>query len=132
MESKYSFTRFKPNQKFALVLFPRFFYSHSNWKIPIKGWVENLDRSEFELFAYHTFPKRDQNTTKAAKEFDKFTQGSRSLEQWCKLIQQDKLHLLIFPEFGMDSTTVKLGCLRLAPIQITSWGHPQHKWLSNH
>ena len=113
------------DEKIRIGFVSRFFYNHSNWKIPIKGWVENLDRSQFEFFAYHTHFNRDQNTTKAAKEFDKFTQGSRPLEEWCKLIQQDKLHLLIFPEFGMDPTTLQLGCLRLAPIQITSWGHPQ-------
>ena len=114
----------QPNEKIRIGFVSRFFYDHSNWKIPIKGWLENLDRSEFEFFAYHTHFNRDQNTTKAAKEFDKFTQGSRPLEEWCKLIQQDRLHLLIFPEFGMDPTTLQLGCLRLAPIQITSWGHP--------
>jgi protein O-GlcNAc transferase len=111
-------------EKIRIGFVSRFFYDHSNWKIPIKGWVENLDRSEFEFFAYHTHFNRDRNTTTAAKEFDKFTQGSRPLEEWCKLIQEDKLHVLIFPEFGMDPMTVKLGCLRLAPIQITSWGHP--------
>ncbi len=114
----------KPNEKIRVGFVSRFFYEHSNWKIPIKGWVENLDRSEFELFAYHTNIQLDVNTTKAAKEFDKFTQGSRSLEEWCEVIQQDKLHILLFPEFGMDPMTVKLGCLRLAPVQITSWGHP--------
>jgi protein O-GlcNAc transferase len=115
----------KPNKKVRVGLISKFFYSHSNWKIPIKGWIENLDRSEFELFAYHTNSKRDHNTTRAAKEFDKFTQGSLSLEEWAELIYKDNLHILIFPEFGMDHMTVGLGCLKLAPIQITSWGHPQ-------
>lgn len=114
----------KPNEKIRIGFVSRYFYNHSNWKIPIKGWIENLNRSEFELFAYHTEGLRDQNTTRAAKEFDKFIQGSRQVEQWCELIQKDKLHVLIFPEFGMDPMTAKLGCLRLAPIQMTSWGHP--------
>ncbi|BAZ15623.1 family 2 glycosyl transferase [Calothrix sp. NIES-4071] len=112
------------NEKVRIGFVSRFFYNHSNWKIPLKGWVENLDRSEFELFGYHTNNERDQGTTSAAKAFDKFTQGSLPLERWAEIIQQDKLHILIFPEFGMDPTTVKLGCLRLAPIQMTSWGHP--------
>ncbi|NBD15478.1 MAG: tetratricopeptide repeat protein, partial [Cyanobacteria bacterium] len=116
--------KLQANEKIRVGFVSRFFYDHSNWKIPIKGWVENLNRSEFELFAYHTHFNRDQNTKRAAKEFDKFTQGSRSLEQWCNLIRQDQLHVLIFPEFGMDPMTLKLGCLRLAPIQMTSWGHP--------
>jgi protein O-GlcNAc transferase len=112
------------NEKIRIGFVSRFFYNHSNWKIPLKGWVENLDRSEFELFGYHTNNERDPGTTSAAKAFDKFTQGSLPLERWAEIIQQDKLHILIFPEFGMDPTTVKLGCLRLAPIQMTSWGHP--------
>ncbi|XZF61962.1 MAG: tetratricopeptide repeat protein [Gloeotrichia echinulata DVL01] len=118
-------TELKPNEKVRVGLVSQFFCSHSNWKIPIKGWTENLDRSEFELFAYHTSSTRDHNTTQAAKEFDKFTQGSLSLEEWCELIYKDNLHILIFPEFGMDHMTLRLGCLKLAPIQITSWGHPQ-------
>ena len=112
------------NEKIRIGFVSRFFYNHSNWKIPIKGWVENLDKSEFELLGYHTHSIRDRETVTAAKVFDKFTQGPLQLEQWCELIQLDKLHILIFPEFGMDPMTVKLGCLRLAPIQMTSWGHP--------
>jgi protein O-GlcNAc transferase len=113
------------NEKIRVGIVSRFFYNHSNWKIPIKGWVENLDRSEFELFGYHTGVTKDHSTISASKAFDKFVQGVRSIEQWCEAITEDKLHILIFPEFGMDSTTVKLGCLRLAPIQMTSWGHPE-------
>ncbi|MBG1265061.1 tetratricopeptide repeat protein [Nostoc sp. WHI] len=112
------------NQKVRVGIVSGFFYSHSNWKIPIKGWVENLDRSEFELFGYYTGVKKDNSTISATKAFDKFVQGVRSIEQWCQAITEDKLHILIFPEFGMDSMTVKLGCLKLAPIQMTSWGHP--------
>ena len=113
------------NEKIRIGFVSRFFYNHSNWKIPIKGWVENLDRSEFELFGYHTEIRRDRETVSVAKVFDKFTQEALQLEQWCELIAKDKLHILIFPEFGMDYTTVQLGCLRLAPIQMTSWGHPE-------
>jgi protein O-GlcNAc transferase len=113
------------SEKIRIGFVSRFFYNHSNWKIPIKGWVENLDKSEFELFGYHTDTTRDKETVTATKVFDKFTQGPLQLEQWCELIQKDKLHILIFPEFGMDPITVQLGCLRLAPIQMTSWGHPE-------
>jgi protein O-GlcNAc transferase len=101
-----------------------FFRDHSCWKL-IKGWVENLDRSEFELFGYHTCPIQDRETKRAAKAFDKFIQGPLVLEQWAQTIAQDKLHAIIFPEFGMETMTVCLGCLRLAPIQIASWIHPE-------
>ncbi len=112
------------NEKVRIGIISGFFYNHSNWKIPIKGWVENLDKNEFELIGYHTGITKDSSTIAAAKVFDKFVQGVRSIEQWCEAITEDKLHILIFPEFGMEPMTVKLGCLRLAPIQMTSWGHP--------
>jgi protein O-GlcNAc transferase len=112
------------NEKIRVGLVSGYFQHHSNWRIPIKGWIENLDRSEFELFGYYTNAKQDCETVKAAKYFDKFIQGPLPIEQWCEVIGQDNLQVLIFPELGMDPTTVKLGCLRLAPIQITSWGHP--------
>ncbi|MGB3755479.1 MAG: tetratricopeptide repeat protein [Rivularia sp. (in: cyanobacteria)] len=117
--------KLEQNQKIRIGIVSRFFYSHSNWKIPIKGWVENLDKSEFELFGYYTGSKKDEHTVSAANVFDKFVQGNRSIERWCQTITEDKLHILIFPEFGMDPTTINLGCLRLAPIQMTSWGHPE-------
>jgi len=44
-------------------------------------------------------------------------------------IDSDRLHVLIFPEVGMDSMTVRLASLRLAPIQCTSWGHPDSSGL---
>ena len=102
-----------------------FFRNHSNWKIPIKGWVENLNRDQFQLYGYHTSPQTDSATEQAKLAFEKFIQGPLPLSQWCETIRADDLHLLIFPEFGMDSTTIQLGCLRLAPIQMTSWGHPE-------
>ncbi len=112
------------NEKIRVGFVSGFFRNHSNWKIPIQGWIENLDRNKFELFGYHTDVIQDRFTARAAQAFVKFIQGPLSVEKWCEAIAQDQLHILIFPELGMNPITVKLACLRLAPIQMTSWGHP--------
>jgi predicted O-linked N-acetylglucosamine transferase (SPINDLY family)/glycosyltransferase involved in cell wall biosynthesis len=114
----------EPNEKIRVGVFSGYFHNHSVWKIPVKGWVQNLDRSKFELFGYYTDTKRDRETVIAQRAFDKFIQASLPVENWCETIEKEKLHVLIFPEFGMNPISVQLGCLRLAPIQITSWGHP--------
>ncbi|MEN9566628.1 MAG: hypothetical protein RLZZ69_1824, partial [Cyanobacteriota bacterium] len=114
----------KASQKIRVGVVSGFFCRHSVWKIPVQGWLENIDRSEFELFGYHTGSISDRETAKAAKTFDRFEHHHFSLSQWAERIISDDLQILIFPEFGMNSMTVKLGCLRLAPVQITSWGHP--------
>ncbi|MEO0012772.1 MAG: hypothetical protein RLZZ535_1161 [Cyanobacteriota bacterium] len=112
-------------QKIRVGFVSGFFNHHSVWKIILQGWVENLDRSEFELFAYFTGNKRDEQTARAAKSFERFEHNACSVDQWAEKIAQDNLHVLIFPEFGMDTMAVQLGCLRLAPVQIASWGHPE-------
>jgi protein O-GlcNAc transferase len=101
-----------------------FYFLHSNWKIPIKGWVENLNRNDFQLFGYYTGRTHDQQTQAARQSFHSFVEGFSSVEQWCDRISRDRLHVLIYPEIGMDPMTVRLASLRLAPVQCTSWGHP--------
>ena len=114
----------EPKQKIRLGFVSGFFHHHSVWKIPLKGWLENIDRSEFELFGYYTGTIRDRQTTLATQIFDRFTHRPYSLDRWAEKIARDNLDVLIFPEFGMNSMTIKLGSLRLAPVQMTSWGHP--------
>jgi protein O-GlcNAc transferase len=101
-----------------------YFHLHSNWKIPIKGWVENIDKRKFSLYGYYTGEKNDIATDDAKKSFTRFIKGLSSFDELCKTIKEDNLHVLIYPEIGMDPTTVKLASLRLAPIQCSSWGHP--------
>jgi predicted O-linked N-acetylglucosamine transferase (SPINDLY family) len=102
-----------------------YFHLHSNWKIPIKGWIENIDKNKFELYAYYTGQKKDIATDEAKQHFVRFTEDIYSFEDLCNIIRNDNLHVLIYPEIGMDAITVKLAALRLAPIQCVSWGHPQ-------
>ena len=40
------------------------------------------------------------------------------------MIAQTQPDVLIYPEVGMDATTVRLASLRLARVQYASWGHP--------
>jgi protein O-GlcNAc transferase len=110
----------KPAESLRVGIVSGFYFLHSNWKISIKGWVEKLDRQDFQLFGYYTGNRIDSQTETARQLFDRFTEGGGSLDQWCRRIVRDRLHVLIYPEIGMDPTTVRLASLRLAPIQCTS------------
>ena len=101
-----------------------YFYHHSVWKIPIKGWVENLNREEFRLYGYHVGDKSDEQTEIAKKSFYSFAEKLTTLEEWLKRITDDRLHILIIPEIGMDTMTTRLAAFRLAPVQCISLGHP--------
>lgn len=101
-----------------------YFYNHSIWKIPIKGWIENLDKDRFELSGYYTWKNKDIETVTARRFFNHFVEDVYSFEDLCNIIKKDNLHMLIFPEIGMDPITLKLASLRLSPVQCASWGHP--------
>ena len=101
-----------------------YFYHHSVWKIPIRGWVMNIDKQRFKLYGYYTGKIRDSETDIAKRYFVRFIEDISSFDGLCKIIREDNLHVLLYPEIGMDPTTVRLAALQLAPIQCVSWGHP--------
>jgi protein O-GlcNAc transferase len=101
-----------------------FFRHHSNWKIPIRGWLSQLNREKFQLFGYHTATDRDRQTEVAAGLCERFVQAPLPGERWRKEILSDRLHVLIYPEIGMEPVAAWLAAHRLAATQCASWGHP--------
>lgn len=97
---------------------------HSVWDIILKGFVRHLLRTQFELIIYHTGSETDGETHWAARQAECFVTGPRSPNEWIELIRADAPDVLFFPEVGMDPLSCKLAVLRLAPLQVASWGHP--------
>jgi protein O-GlcNAc transferase len=112
------------HQPIRLGIVSGFFRQHSNWKIPIKGWLKMLNRDQLRVFGYHTGVERDGETAAAAALCDIFREGPLSLEGWRSAITADAPHVLLFPEIGMDKVSAQLAGMRLARVQCTSWGHP--------
>jgi protein O-GlcNAc transferase len=101
------------------------FYAHSNWKIPLKGWMSQLDRNRFKIFGYHVGRRRDEETEVAAKLCSRFVHRALPLEAWRGEILADAPHVLIYPGLFMDELCLQLAAQRLAPAQCSSWGHPE-------
>jgi protein O-GlcNAc transferase len=114
-----------PGEKLRIGVVSGYFIGHSNWKIPISGWLSQLDRSRFHILGYHTGSETDAETTVAAALCSRFVQGPLPLDRWRQTILDDAPHVLIYPEVGMDSVAAQLAAQRLAPVQCNSWGHPQ-------
>ncbi len=115
----------RPGGKIRVGVLSAYFYRHSNWKIPIKGWLAGLDPARFELYGYHIGGRQDDETAVAAALCHRFTAEGRSVAGWAETIRADKLHVLLIPGIGMDPMTTELAALKLAPVQATSWGHPE-------
>lgn len=102
-----------------------FFHLHSNWKIPIKGWIGQLDRARFKIFGYHLGTRRDAETDAAAAMCDRFVQRPLDAAGWRREILADAPHVLIYPGLWMDNISSQLAAQRLARVQCNSWGHPE-------
>ena len=100
-------------------------YDHSVWNAIIKGWVTKLDGNKFDLSIYYLGLTNDDETRIAQTNASHFFQGARSIDDWVGLILDGGMDVLIYPEIGMDQKTLQLASLRLAPLQLASWGHPE-------
>ena len=101
-----------------------------NGAVWLLGWLRNRNQEEFEIHCYHTGPQTDEKTTEFIENSDYFNHIPGNIEKLCKKIYSDKLHILVYPELGMDSQSMLTAGLRLAPVQCVGWGHPITSGLS--
>ena len=106
-------------------------HQHSVWDAITKGIVEKLDPQNFEIHLFYLNHFEDEETKQAKKFSKSFAGGIDSLEDAVKQVSKHGLDVIIFPEIGMHQLTTQLANLRLAPIQIATWGHPETSGLSN-
>ena len=97
---------------------------HSVWVAITKGWIKHLDRSMFDIHLFHLSGREDDVTASARHMVTHFIETPRTTTEWSQAIFNADLDALIYPEIGMDTLTTQLAAQRLAPVQMTSWGHP--------
>jgi predicted O-linked N-acetylglucosamine transferase (SPINDLY family) len=96
-------------------------YSGTLW---LTGWLRYCNHKEFEIYCYYTGNDPDPITEQFRQYSTEFRHIPHNLEAVCQQIIDDKLHILVFPEIGMDAPTIQTAALRLAPVQCSAWGHP--------
>jgi len=104
--------------------------NHSVWSAITRGWFEELDPGRFVLHAFHLGVDEDEETAYAKSRAGRYERGPKGLEQWVDCIRDSEPDVLIYPEVGIDPMTVRLASLRLAPVQVSTWGHPETTGLS--
>jgi predicted O-linked N-acetylglucosamine transferase (SPINDLY family) len=99
--------------------------SHSVWHAIVRGWVEHLDPEKFEIHLFHTGEQRDAETQwAAARVNNRLHYALGDWTSWAKTISGARLDAVIYPEIGMDATSLRLASMKLARVQMAGWGHP--------
>ena len=97
---------------------------HSVWQALLRGWLQRLDRSRFEVHLFHLGSAHDAETELAAS-LATLHEGKGRWDSWARFIHAGRMDVLLYPEIGMDPATAKLAGMRLAPVQAASWGHAE-------
>ena len=114
-----------PGETIRVGIVSGFFFRHSNWKIPMKGWISQLDRSRFHVTGFYLGIIHDEQTDAAAEVCDSFVHRILDIEGWRREILSHAPHVLIYPGLLMDASSLQLAAQRLARVQCNSWGHPE-------
>jgi protein O-GlcNAc transferase len=88
------------------------------------GWLREQNKDAFSVHAYHVGAKTDSITEEIRKSSDIFRHIPDSLEEMCRAILDDKLHILVFLDVCLEPITTQLAALRLAPVQCAAWDQP--------
>jgi len=111
------------NGKIRVGYISSYLYSYSG-TLWLTGWLRYADTQKIEIYCYHTGSDTDLITEQFREYSHVFRHIPHNLEAVCQQIIDDKLHILVFPEIGMDAPTIQIAALRLAPVQCSAWGHP--------
>ena len=98
---------------------------HAVYRALTKGWLSELREYDVEVGVFHVGRIADAETEWAQHRAAFYMSGDRTLAEWVQAIGNAKPDVLIYPELGMDPTTLRLASLRLVKQQVASWGHPE-------
>jgi protein O-GlcNAc transferase len=104
-----------------ITAFPDRFLNLSAAKL-FGGWIRELDREQFEIFAYHA--TRTDSRESVLRWNIPFRQLSGEPEANAREVRADRLHVLVYLDFGIHPRMAELAALRLAPVQCVAWDTP--------
>jgi len=114
----------KNNSHIRIGFVSQYFYNHTIGKL-YQGLIQNLNRNHFEVILIHTSDTKKDSFRQTMDSFaNKVVTLPKALSSQHETLTELTLDVLFYTDIGMSPKTYFLAFSRLAPIQITSWGHP--------
>lgn len=80
--------------------------------------------AQFELGVFQLSTTEDASTAIWQQRASHYQRGNESPRYWRAQLIDYAPDIIVYLDIGMEPTTQTLACLRLAPVQMTTWGHP--------
>ena len=100
-----------------------YFRDHTIGRLNL-GRIQHLDRERFEVVVLAAHAADDPVARAFEAAADRFVRVPRAVAAARELIAAQELDVLVFTDVGMDALTSTLAHSRMAPVQMTTWGHP--------
>ena len=88
------------------------------------SWTAALVRAGFEVIAAQIGSRHDARTAEFAKAATQLVRINGDLAHIATRLRELQADVALFPEIGMDGRVIALAALRVAPVQVSAWGHP--------
>jgi len=99
-----------------------FFHLHSVGRTTY-GLIRDLPRTDFEVHVFAISPRTDALALAIRAAADTYVGVPGDVDQARAAIEAAELDILLFADIGMHPVTTYLSLWRLAPLQLTTWGH---------
>ena len=110
-------------RKIRVGFFSVHFRSHTIGRL-MRGVIERLPRESIEVVALSDARRDDEIGRAIAEGADEFIVIPQETRAARAAVAALGLDVLVYTDLGMDNMTYALACVRLAPIQCLTWGHP--------
>jgi len=89
-------------------------------------WLAQLPRKDYSFFVYAFNPDLDDISKQFAAlgQFQRLAFNEGTVLQTIASMRNDSLDILLMPDVGMSPGSRVLSQFRIAPIQLSAWGHP--------
>jgi len=88
------------------------------------SWTAALVRAGFEVIAAQIGARHDARTAAFAQAATQLVRINGNLAHIATRLRELQADVALFPEIGMDGRVIALAALRVAPVQVSAWGHP--------
>jgi protein O-GlcNAc transferase len=106
-------------------------FHHNSLASTHLSWLEEHNRTDFELFAYYVGDETDHVTEQTRRATDHFYHRPRDVTAVRRQALADHLDVAVFLDVGTHPAMTLLAAERLAQVQCASWGYPTTTGLSS-
>lgn len=103
------------------------FTAHTHQHSVSRVWRDllcGLPRAEFDLVVANPAVRDDDSTAAWQSRADTWLAGPQSIAAWRDTVAAHAPDVIVYPDIGMEPVSQALASLRLAPVQVATWGHP--------